>query len=89
MCDMTHSYVMSFVCDLIHMSHVAKETYNFKTPTNRSHPISQSFAIGVSLNLNLQSQSSWSLFSGTWLKRPRELDHRMRFENEEMTLQMQ
>ena len=31
-------------------------------------------------NANLQSQSHWSLFNGTWQKRPRELDHRLRFE---------
>ena len=26
----------------------------------------QPIAFGVSLNLNLQSQSPWSLFNGTW-----------------------
>jgi len=67
----------------------ANETYHFKEPTNQSHPISQPIAFGVSLNLNLQSQSYWSLFSGTWQKRPRKLEDRMRFEIEEMTLQMQ
>ena len=46
-------------------------------------------AFGVSFNLNLQSQSLWSLFNRTRKKRPRELHHRLRFENEEMTLQMQ
>ena len=46
-------------------------------------------ACGVSPQLNLQSQSHWSLFNGTWQKRPRELDHRLRDEIEEMTLQMQ
>jgi len=35
-----------------------------------------------------QSQSHRCLFNGTWQKRPRELDHRLRFEIEEMTLQM-
>ena len=49
----------------------------------------QPIASGVSFILNLQSQSHWSLFNGTWQKRPRELDYRLRFENEEMTLQMQ
>ena len=43
----------------------------------------------VSYNLNLQRQSQWSLFNGTWQKKPRQLDHRLRFETEEMTLQMQ
>ena len=49
----------------------------------------QPIAFGVSFNLNLQSQSPWSLFNGTWQKRPSELDYRLRFEIEEMTLQMQ
>ena len=49
----------------------------------------QPIAFGVSFNLNLQSQSHWSLFNGTWQKRPRELENRLRFEKEEMTLQMQ
>jgi len=49
----------------------------------------QPVAFAVSFNVNLQSQSPWSLFNGTWQKKPRELDHRLRFENEEMTLQMQ
>ena len=44
-------------------------------------------AFGVSLNL--QSLSHWFLFNGTWQKRPRELDHRLRFKTEVMTLQMQ
>jgi len=42
----------------------------------------QPIAFGVSCNLNLQSQSPWSLFNGTWQKRPRELDHQLRFEIE-------
>jgi len=49
----------------------------------------QPIAFGVSVNLNLQSRSHWSLFNRTWQKRPRELDDRLRFEIEEMTLQMQ
>jgi len=49
----------------------------------------QRVAFGVSLNLNLQSQSHWSLFYETWQKRPRVLDHRLRFETGETTLQMQ
>ena len=43
----------------------------------------------VSFNVNLLSQSRWSLFDGTWQQRPRELDYRMSFDREEMTLQMQ
>jgi len=49
----------------------------------------QSIALGVSFNLNLQSQSHGSLFNGTWQKRPRELDELLRFETEEMTFQVQ
>ena len=49
----------------------------------------QPIAFGVSFNPNLQSQSPWSLFNGTWPKRPREVEHRMRFEIEEMILQIQ
>jgi len=41
------------------------------------------------LFLNLQSQSRWSLFNGTWQKGPRELDYWLRFEIQETTLQMQ
>ena len=76
----------------------AKETYIFKAGTHRSHPIRvfvlvsrkvQPIAFGGSFNLNLQSQSHWSLFIRMWQNRPRELDHQMRFEIEEMTLQMQ
>jgi len=47
------------------------------------------FAFGVAFNLNLMSQSRWSLCNGTWHKRIGELNHRLRFENEEMTLQLQ
>jgi len=53
----------------------------------------QPIAFGVSFQLNLQSQSQsqsqWSLFNRTWRKRPRKLDHRLRFEMAVMTLQMQ
>ena len=53
-------------------------------------PISQPIVCGESSNLNLQSKSPWFLLNRTWLRlgRPGELDHRLRFENEEMTLQM-
>ena len=43
----------------------------------------------VSFILNLQSQSHCSLFDGTWQKRPRELDYRLRFEKTETALQIQ
>ena len=49
----------------------------------------QPIAFEDSFNLNLESQSRWSLFNGTWQKRPRELDHRLSLKKEEMTLQMQ
>jgi len=51
--------------------------------------IAQPIAFGVSFHLNLPSQSPLSLFNGTWQKRPSELDYQLRFEIEEMTLQMQ
>jgi hypothetical protein len=51
--------------------------------------IVQPIAFGVSFNLILQAQSLFSLFNGTWQKRSREQDYRLRFEIEEMTLQMQ
>jgi len=62
----------------------------FKEPTKCSYPVYiQPIAVGLSFILNLESKSHWSLFDGTWQKRPRELDYRLRFEKEEMTLQMQ
>jgi len=45
------------------------------------HSDVQPIAIGVWLNLNLQSQSRWSLFNQTWQKRPLRL--RMEIENRE------
>jgi len=57
--------------------------------TLRQLAIVQPIAFGVSFHPNLQSQSHWSLFNGTRQKRPRELDHRLRFEIGEPTLQMQ
>jgi len=41
----------------------------------------------VSFHLNLQSHSNRSLFIGTWQKRRRELDDRLRLQIEELTLQ--
>ena len=35
----------------------------------------QPLAFGVSFILNLQSQSHWSLFDGTWQTRPSELEY--------------
>ena len=74
------------------MALLRKMTRNLSHPMGLRHPV-QPTAFGVSLNLNLQSnlqsQSHWNLFNGTWRKRPRELDHPLRFEIEEMTLQMQ
>ena len=49
----------------------------------------QPIAFGVSLNPNLQPQSRWSLFNGTWQKRPRDVDYRLRFEIDETTLLIQ
>jgi len=81
-----------------HMSHVrelcltrkwAKWGMKFVAHKWTTYRMLQPIAFGVSFNLNLQSQSPWSLFNGPWQKRPRELDHRLRFEIDEMTLQMQ
>jgi len=49
----------------------------------------QRIVFGVSFNLNLQSQSHWSLFNESWQQRRRELDDLLSFEIGEMTLQMQ
>ena len=46
-------------------------------------------AFGVSFDHNLQSQSCWYLFNGTWPKRLGELDRRLRIEEEETTLEIQ
>jgi len=51
--------------------------------------IVQRIAFGVSFILNFQLQSHWPPFNGTLQKRLGELDYRLRFETEEMTLQMQ
>ena len=53
------------------------------------HVYIQTIAFEVSFNVNIQSQSNWSLFNGTRQKRRRELDNRLSFEIGEMTLQMQ
>ena len=49
----------------------------------------QPIVFGVPFNLTLQTQSHSSLFNGTWQKRPREQDSRLRFENGERRLWMQ
>jgi len=58
-------------------------------PILKISSIVYTIAFGVSFNLNLESESPWTLFNGTWQKRPRELDHRLRFDIEEISLQMQ
>ena len=70
---------------------LAKETYNFKEPTNRRHPmyIRTAYCIWSVICVNLQSQSRWDLFNGTWQNRHVELDYRLRVEIEEMTIQRQ
>ena len=50
---------------------------------------STAYCIWSVIQSQLQSQSRWSLFNGTWQKRRRELENRLRFEIEEMTLQVQ
>jgi len=51
--------------------------------------ILQPTAFAMSFNINLHFHSHWSLFNGTWQKRPREQDPRLRFEKEETALQIQ
>jgi len=60
----------------------------YPTERKKSYQV-QLIAFEMLFSLNLQFQSRWSLLNGTWLKRPIQLDHRFRFENQEMTLQIQ
>jgi len=95
-CDVTHSYMWrdSFT-SMARLSHESAACLDARCVSmfivlfcwywGKVQPI----AFVVSFNLNLQSQSPWSLFDGTWQKRPRELNYRLRFEIEEMKLQMQ
>jgi len=46
-------------------------------------------AIGLYRVVEISNLNRRFLFNGTWQKRPRELEHRLRFQIEEMTLQMQ
>jgi len=55
------------------------------TNINQSWAHVQPIAFGVSFHLNFRSQSQWSLFNGTWQKWHRQLEYRLRFENEEMS----
>ena len=57
--------------------------------TRATQGMLQPIAFGVSFNLNVQSQSHWSLVNGTCQKKPTELKHRLRIEPEEITLQIQ
>jgi len=44
-----------------------RKTYMYiKRPIDRYERDEHPIAFGVSFNLNLQSQSPWSLFNGTW-----------------------
>ena len=58
------------------------------TATHCNTPQHTATHCNVLFNLNLQSQSHWFLFKGTWQKRPRELDDRFRSEKEERTLEI-
>jgi len=79
----THTYIHIYMC-----THTGLDGHIYQACI-QIHIYVQPIAFGVSFKLNLQSQSPWSLFNGTWQKRPRELDYRLRFEIEEVTLQMQ
>ena len=53
-----------FICDMFIISPGYDATFS---------RVLQPIAFGALFNLNLQSQSHWSLFNGAWQKRPREL----------------
>jgi len=80
-----HIY-MRIICIYIFMRIICIYIRNFHI---YMHIYVQPIASGVSFDLILESQSPWSFFNGTCQKRPRELDHRFRFEKEAMTLRMQ
>jgi len=89
-----HEPVMSHTSHATNQSAVLPRTHfllSFDYHEERYDPLNivQPIAVGVSFNLNLQSQSHMSLFNGAWQKRSRGLDHRLRSEKEEMALQMQ
>jgi len=71
--------------DWITIQHSEKDTR--QSTTHRRDKVLP-VASGVSF-YHIQSQSAWYLFNGKWQKRPNELDYRLRFEIEAMTLQMQ
>jgi len=74
--------------DLYHLSRpLSTHLSRYHLSINHLHHL-QPIAFGVSFNLNLQSQSFWSLFNGPWQMRPGGLDSRLRFEIEETTLHM-
>ena len=82
-----HTYTYTYIYIYIFYALMYTYTYIYSVP--RSGPLYlQPIAFVVSFNLNLQSQSYWSLFNGTYKKRPTALDYRLRFENLEMTPQM-
>ena len=83
----THSIIISAFWKCVELTIIWRESAT-SSCISRYHLHVQPIAFGVSFNLNLQSQSNWSLLNGTWQKRPRELDSRLGFEIEEMTLQM-
>jgi len=82
----TH-HTLQHMCTYLHTS-THMRIYTYHTLQYASHTAThvyiQPIAFRVSLNLKFQSQAHWSLFHGTWQKRPRHLDHQLRFENEEI-----
>ena len=72
-----HTCIHTYICTKVN------------TKTNQHVLQVQPIAFEVSFNLDLQSESPWSLYNATWQKRPRELEFRLRFEIEEIALQMQ
>ena len=86
-----YTYIHIYTCphSQIYIFYALMYTYTYIYSVPRSGPLYlQPIAFVVSFNLNLQSQSYWSLFNGTYKKRPTALDYGLRFENAEMTPQM-
>ena len=81
-----HLYLYTTELHLYPQRHFTCQCISIRTQRNLSI---QPIAFRVSFNLNLQSQSPWCLFNGTWQKRFKELEPRLRFETVKMTLQMQ
>ena len=93
-CITPHSCIHLYICDISEFFSLYKcNALNLLLDTCRGvWPITaciNPIAFGLSFNLNLQSRFPWSFFRETWPTRARKLKHRLRFEIDKMTLQMQ